>query len=71
MFENRLQMIHSIYKECDGIVNWEEIQKRQAPFKQGIVGPKEKIANNELDNYKRSFFSKILKQDEKKKNKSF
>ncbi|HDR8435432.1 DUF4236 domain-containing protein [Bacillus thuringiensis] len=67
MFENRLQMIHSIHKECDEIVNWEEIQKRQAPFKQGTVGPKEKIANNELDNYKPSFFSKILKQDEKKK----
>ncbi|MED1508724.1 DUF4236 domain-containing protein [Bacillus proteolyticus] len=67
LFENRLQMIHSIHKECDEIVNWEEIQNRQAPFKQGTVGPKEKIANNELDNYKPSFFSKILKQDEKKK----
>ncbi|PDY36660.1 hypothetical protein COO17_24715 [Bacillus wiedmannii] len=67
MFENRLQMIHSIHKECDEIVNWEEIQKRQAPFKLGTVGPKEKIANNEIDNYKPSFFSKILKQDEKKK----
>lgn len=67
MFENRLQMIHSIHKECDEIVNWEEIQKRQAPFKHETVGLKEKIANNQLDNYKPSFFSKILKQDEKKK----
>ncbi|MHA4310643.1 DUF4236 domain-containing protein [Bacillus cereus] len=67
LFENRLQMIHSIHKECDEIVNWEEIQSTQAPFKKGTVGPKERMANNELDNYKPSFFSKILKQDEKKK----
>ncbi|HDX9652520.1 TPA: DUF4236 domain-containing protein [Bacillus wiedmannii] len=67
MFENRLEMIHSIHKECDELVNWADLQNRLALFTKGTVGPKEKIAIHELDNYKPSFFSKILKQDEKKK----
>lgn len=67
LFENRLDMIHSIHKECDESINWIELQKRPAPFIKGTVGPREKVATHELDNYKPSFFSKLLKQDEKKK----
>ncbi|HHL3303682.1 TPA: DUF4236 domain-containing protein [Bacillus cereus] len=69
MYENRLEMIHSIHKECDEQINWVELQNRPAPFTKGTVGTKEKSALYELDNYKPSFFSKLFKQDEKEKQK--
>lgn len=68
LFENKIDMIKSIHKECDSFVDWNEIKERTALFNREEVGPKEKNALFELESYKPSFFDKILKKNEKKIN---
>jgi hypothetical protein len=67
LFENQLDMIKSIHKECDNNVHWEEIRQSPPPFNQGEKGPKELAMLHELENFKPSFFQKLIKADEKKR----
>ncbi|NOV03220.1 DUF4236 domain-containing protein [Paenibacillus planticolens] len=67
LFENQIEMIKSIHKECDDSINWEEIRQSTPPFNQGEKGPKEKAKILELENFKPNFFQKLIKSDEKKR----
>ncbi|RTE08643.1 DUF4236 domain-containing protein [Paenibacillus whitsoniae] len=67
LFENQIEMIKSIHKECDDSIQWEEISQSAPPFILGEKGPKEKAVIFELENFKPSFFQKLLKSDEKKR----
>ena len=66
LYENKLDMIKSIHKECDDSVNWIDIASTEPPFKfdEGEKGVNELEAIQKLENYKPSFFSKILKKQE-------
>lgn len=66
-FENKIDMIQSIHKECDDEVNWLDIKNTPPPFTNGQKGPKERDAEQKVDQYKPTFFSKLFKQDEKKR----
>ncbi|MDM5338494.1 DUF4236 domain-containing protein [Fictibacillus enclensis] len=67
LFENRLEMIKSIHKECDDPVDWNEVKNTPSPLKVGGIGPKEVTATEALILYKPGFFSKLFKQDQKKR----
>jgi Protein of unknown function (DUF4236) len=67
LFENRLEMIMSIHKECDDHVDWDEVKQRPEPFLRGERGPKENTAIKRLNNYTPGFFAKLFKQDVKRK----
>ena len=57
-----IEVIKSIHKECDEQINWTEIQKSHAPFDINYPGISEKIAINQLNNYKPKFLEKIFKK---------
>jgi len=67
LYENRLEMIKSIHKECDDPVNWEEVKTRPMPFNKEDVGPREKAAVDILSRYSPGFFAKLFKQDVKRR----
>ncbi|MFS0823945.1 DUF4236 domain-containing protein [Bacillus sp. 1P02SD] len=67
LFENKLEMIKSIHKECDTHVDWEEVRQAPPPFLPGQTGPNETIARKAANNYKPGFFEKLFKQDMKKR----
>jgi hypothetical protein len=69
VYENQIEMIKSIHKECDDFFDWEEIKQTQPPFQKGAKGPKETQAFANLESYQPGFFDKLFKQEEKKKEK--
>jgi hypothetical protein len=66
LFENKLEMIKSIHKECDDFVDWADIKNAEPPFVKGNPGPLEQVALRELQNYQPGFFAKVFKQEEKR-----
>ena len=60
-YENRIHMLKSIHKECDDLVDWDNVRKTPPPFQQGNKGPKELVAEKALCEYKPNFLSKLLK----------
>ena len=71
LYENKLEIIKSIHKECDETVNWANIESLEPPFNlvEGEKGVNELEAIKKLENYKPTFFSKILKKQEVEINK--
>jgi hypothetical protein len=66
LFENRLEMIKSIHKECDGFVDWQDIINTEPPFLKGHPGPLEQKALHELQNYRPGFIANVFNQEEKR-----
>ncbi len=71
LYENKLDMIKSIHKECDKVIDWINIENSEPPFKliKGEKGINELDAIQKLENYKPTFFDKILGKQEKEINK--
>lgn len=69
LFENQIELIKSIHKECDEIIHWHDIAVSSAPFTKGMEGPNESQAQLLLNQYKPSMFNKIFKTEEKQRNK--
>lgn len=67
LFENQIEMIKSIHKECDDYINWHAIKQTNPPFIKGEKGPKERAAQTEFDLFKPNIFQKWFKLDEKKR----
>lgn len=65
-FENQLEMLKSVHKECTNPVNWLQEKATPRPF-EGDVGPLETLALKRLNEYKPSFFDRLLKREEEKK----
>lgn len=70
MYENRLEMIQAIHKECDDDFNWIGIAQTPAPFDlpNGEIGENEHKALLDLENYKPSFFDRLSDKDSSKRN---
>ncbi|MFJ7730159.1 DUF4236 domain-containing protein [Neobacillus sp. NPDC097160] len=66
LFENRLEMIKSIHKECDDFVDWQDIKNTEPPFLKGHPGPLEQQALQELQNYRPGFIARAFNQEEKR-----
>lgn len=62
LYENRIEIIKSIHKECDEFINWIEIEKIQPPFymEDGENGKNQLEAIIKLKDYKPSFIDKML-----------
>lgn len=69
MYENRLDMIQAIHKECDDDFNWSGIAQTPPPFDlpNGEIGENERRALSDLENYKPSFFDRISDKDSTKR----
>ncbi len=66
LFENKLNMIKSIHKECDDYLDWQDIKNTQPPYLKEHPGPSEEQALHELQNYRPGFMARVLKQEVKR-----
>lgn len=66
-FENKLELVKSIHKECDEYMDWVQLQEIMPPFKLGEAGPKELAAREKLDRFKPNFFHKLFRLVDKKR----
>lgn len=66
-YNNLIEIIKGIHKECDAPVDWQHIYSLKEPFDPNGIGPKEVEAIKELENYKPSIFEKIIKSKAERK----
>jgi len=67
-YNNLIEMLKGIHKECDELVDWHHIYSLQEPFNHQGIGPKQAKAIKDFENYQPNFFEKIIKSlGEKKK----
>ncbi|WP_312117988.1 DUF4236 domain-containing protein [Brevibacillus reuszeri] len=67
LFENHLEMIHSIHKECDDPVDWNALFHSLPPFTKDQKGPKQLEAEFELAQFKPGLFDKLTNKVAAKK----
>jgi len=66
-FENYIEVIKSIHKECGEFWNWQEIKSSNPPEEPQPQQKNEMKAQKVFDNYTASFFDKLFHKIEKKK----
>lgn len=64
-YNNYIESIQSIHKECDDQINWDHINNCAPPFDLNSKGPAELKALEQINNYKPGIFAKIFKSLEK------
>lgn len=69
MFNNQIELIKSIHKECDEHIDWQQISLSKHPYHTGEKGKHELEAINSLNNFKPTFTQKIFWSVEKEKQK--
>jgi len=69
--EALIDYIKDVHKECDEYINWENVNSVKAPFDPEAFGPNQVAAISELENFKPSFFEKIIKSVADKKRQEF
>jgi len=67
-FENTIEMLKSVHTECTKPIDWEKEANTPPPFDPGSMGPKEWSAVRRLEEYRPSFFDRLLKREEQKRN---
>lgn len=65
-WENYVNMIQSVHKNCTESIDWEQIKDTPSPKKPDIESTNEKFAQNKLDTFKPTFFDKLFGLTEKK-----
>ncbi len=68
-YENKIDLLLSVHKDCGNVWNWEEIRKSKPPVKPSKENRNENIAKMKLDNFKPGVFTKLFGQIEKKRDK--
>lgn len=70
-FENKLDRIHSIHMEADEPVNWIKVRSTNPPYERdkGEIGPNERTATANLQNYQPGLLARIFNQEEKQEQK--
>lgn len=66
-YNDRIEMLRGIHRECDEFVDWKHINSLEEPFQPGSMGPKEARALSELQNYKPGLIARIIKSIGEKK----
>lgn len=69
VYENKIDLIHSIHKECDDHFDWYEISRSKHPHHTKETGFHELAAIDNLNNFKPSMMQKILKTGDKEEEK--
>jgi hypothetical protein len=67
VFENSIELLRSVHRECGDEINWNENQQAPAPKPPIRADKAEKVAQLKVDNYRPSFFDKLFKRVEKKR----
>lgn len=67
VYENYIDRIISIHKDCGPTYNWQEILKREPPKVPERESVHEGIAQQKFDKYKSNFFEKLFGLDTKKR----
>ncbi|AQQ52348.1 DUF4236 domain-containing protein [Planococcus lenghuensis] len=65
VFENQLEMIRSIHKECDDVFDWPEISRYKHPHHTKDIGEHELEAQRRLEAFTPSFMQQLLKTADK------
>jgi len=66
-YNNLIEIIRGIHRECDEHVDWNYIYSLKEPFNPQGIGPKEAEAIKELEEYKPSFSERLIKSKAEKK----
>jgi hypothetical protein len=66
-YENYIDVIKSIHKDCGELLNWQEIKSSEPPEEPQPQQSNETRAREAFDNYVPSFFDKLFHRTEKKK----
>lgn len=67
VYENHIEIIQSMHKECNSPIDWNEILNSEQPEKPSNENKKEEKAKSMLENYKPSIFDLLFRRTEKKK----
>lgn len=67
VYENHIEIIQSLHKECSDPINWKNIAMSQEPKKSENLKKHEKAARSAAENYKPGFVDRFFKREEKKK----
>lgn len=65
-YENHIEIIQSLHKECSDPINWQNIASSQEPKRPENSKKHEKAARTKAENYKPGFIDRLLKREEKK-----
>lgn len=68
-YENYLDVIRGVHKECEPTVDWQSISQTPPPFLAGEKGPKQIAAENKYDGFKLNLLEKIIHSDGAKRRK--
>jgi hypothetical protein len=66
VFENHIEVIQSVHKECSDRVDWNKVAVMPAPEKPGFSNKLELAAISKKDNYVPGFIDRIFKRIERK-----
>lgn len=61
-YENYIELIQNVHRECELPVNWKNIANSDAPFNKEDIGPEEHKAIEAYENFKPNFMEKIFKK---------
>jgi hypothetical protein len=71
VYENQIELLSSVHKDCGDSVDWHKIASTQAPVKPEYQNTLESAAEEKWRTYTPGFFDKLFKWTEKKKQKLF
>lgn len=66
VYENYIEIIQSLHKECSDPIDWKNIAISQEPKRPENSKKREKAARSEVENYRPGFIDRIFKREEKK-----
>jgi len=66
-YQNRLDLLLSVHKECSEPADWETLAHQAPPFVKEQSGPYEQAARQKLEAYKPGFFEKLFRRDDNKR----
>ncbi|WP_373034007.1 hypothetical protein [Sulfurovum sp.] len=69
VFENHIDIIQSLHKECSIPIQWNELATQEEPVHPKKAEVHEKNARQKADNYKPGFIDRLFKREEKVKQK--
>jgi len=69
VYENYIDRLQSIHKECSEVCDWSQIIQLDPPIKPKKINEHETAAQAKVDNYKPGFSDKLFKKTESKINK--
>lgn len=67
VFENHIEIIQSVHKECNDPIDWKSISTSKEPIKPENLKRYEKEARSKVKSYSPSFIDKVFKKAEPKK----